>query len=162
MADRKNQKPSAPTKGNTTKASTSKSAAKPQNHPALQDHPALWQAVEEFIKQNACFASSIPIDAAMQELGDCTDIQNLFAIPMQHRIISMDVALRWMLFLHRAPQRAVEAGDEPFSKDVEFSADGALALIADVYDLGVNEAVYDFFDEDEAEEVDEEPEESEE
>jgi hypothetical protein len=121
-------------------------ASDPEPTGALAEHEVLFCAAESFIRGNATFESSVPINAAVDEAGQCADLGALFAIPLQHKLFAMDTALRWVLFLSVAPGRAVQEGDALFSAQAPFSAQEALALLAVVYDVGVQEAVWEYFE----------------
>lgn len=132
------------------------SAIIPSSGLALADHAILNRAVESFIRDHCCFESMVAINEAIDDIGKCVDVQSAFAVPLRHKLFSMDAALRWVLFLAMAPDRAVQEGDSPFSNDTEFSTQTALDLVATVYDLGVQETVWDHFEPDEEGEDDEE------
>jgi hypothetical protein len=121
---------------------SSKSAAKAAKKP-LSEHIALGTAIESFVRSNCNFESSVPVTAALVELGQCVTLQQAFAVPLARQLFGMDAALRWALFLSAAPQRAVEEGDESAGS---FDADEALALITNVYDVGADDAVFAHFE----------------
>jgi hypothetical protein len=135
-------------------ASLSSSGAYPAPS-ALLEYEALFHAIDGFIRANTNFESSIPTNEAIDAIGRCTDLKSVFSTPLQRQLFSMDTALRWVLFLSVAPERAVTEGDEPFDPAESFSAQEALALISNVYDIGVQETVWDHFEVDEDEEDDE-------
>jgi len=139
MADASKKK--APKERPTTSASAAPPAAA-----ALADHPILSHAVEGFIRSNNNFESSVAINTAIEDIGKCADIQSVFAVPLQHKLFTMDSALRWVLFLSVAPGRAVQEGDAPFSDGTKFSPQAALGLVSAVYDVGVQETVWDHFE----------------
>jgi len=114
----------------------------------------LLHAVDSFIRNNCNFESSVPVNTAIEEIMKCTTLQSVFAIPLQLQLFSMDAALRWVLFLSNAPERSVADGDTPFVDD-KFSAKAALTLITNVYDIGIQEAVWASFEEDEESEAEE-------
>ncbi len=121
------------------KHSSKKAAAKKP----LIEHEALGAAIESFVRSNCNFESSVPVTAALTELGQCVTLQQAFAVPLARQLFAMDAALRWVFFLSTAPQRAVEEGDESAGP---FMADEALSLIASVYDVGADDVVYSHFD----------------
>jgi len=145
-------------------------SAQTQDEPAhdltLAAHPILSRAIEEFVRENANFESSLAINGAIDELNQSFDLQTVFATPLSHKLFPMDAALRWVLFLTLAPGRAVQEGDTEFSAEVpRFLPEDALNLLAGVYDVGVQEAVWNHFDaalddegDDEEDEEDEEDE----
>lgn len=112
----------------------------------LEEHEELFHAVEGFIRANTNFESSIPVNTAIEMIAGCTTLQELFTMVLQRQLLNLDGALHWALFLSLAPARAEEAGDKPFSAAAPFSATAALALIATVYDLGVQEIVGEHFE----------------
>jgi hypothetical protein len=116
---------------------------------ALSDlAPTLFKAVESFIHQNATFESSIVQKRVIDEVGSATDIMVAFAIPMQNTLLTMDGALRWVMFWRSAiDQDEMDA----FPSDT-FTADAAIRLISQVYDLGFQDAVSHHFEESDSEE----------
>ena len=112
----------------------------------LNEHAELFHAVENFIRTNSNFESSIPVNTTIELLGDCTSLQDVFTLVLRRQLLNMDGALRWAFFLSLAPARAENDGDRPFSGASPFSASSALSLIASVYDIGTGEVVYDHFD----------------
>jgi hypothetical protein len=139
------------------------------NKPAtLEERPMLFSAVAQFLKAHSNFESSQPIEAALEDLKSCTRMNDVFTLPLQHKLLSMDSALQYAMFLRAAPatfEAALEeeALETPFTGDAAFSCGFALDTIHSVYDLGVadltsyvQEAI------DEAEDDDEDDDESEE
>jgi hypothetical protein len=120
---------------------------------ALREHVALYGATENFIRGNSNFESAHPINAVVDAVAACTNFATLFATPLQHKLFTMESALRWVLFLNMAPARAAQEDDCSFSPEAPFNAGEALTLLAGVYDIGVQEVVWELF---EAEEEDEE------
>lgn len=120
----------------------------------LGSYSQLSAAVKSFIDSNSNFESSVPVDSAIAEISNMTDLMSVFALPLQHRLFSFDTALRWVLFLSVAPEKAVTLGDEQFSPHCQFSAEGALSIITQVFDRGIQDCVYDHFDEEEDDEDD--------
>lgn len=131
------------------------SAARQESGAALADHAALSAAVDAFVSDNSSFESSYAIKEALDDANRCSDLQTLFAVPLRHKLFSLDGALRWALFLHAAPDRAVQEGDPPFSEGAAFSSEAALTLVTQIYDRGTQEAVWDHFEPDEEDEGDE-------
>ena len=111
----------------------------------LAAHEILFGAIDGFVRSNCNFESSVPVNAAIDEIGKSLNLQDTFAIPLQRQLFSMDSALRWVLFLAVAPERAEREGDAPFAPG-SFSSPDALALVSQVYDIGVQEAVWEYFD----------------
>lgn len=118
----------------------------------IKAHEFFFQAVEGFIGDNCNVESSFPINEALTDIGECSTLQEAFAAPLRHKLFDMAAALRWVLFLKLAPALAEESGDEPFGAGAAFSADAAVGLIAEVYDLGAAAAVATYFEDDSAEE----------
>lgn len=120
---------------------------------ALSAHAALYDAVESFVRVNCHVESSILINAALADLGLCRDLNELFSTPIRRQLFSMSVAQNWVLFLRNAPARAAqEDGGAPFSDASPFDTVEAMTLLESVYDIGVQEAVWDHFEEDDEDE----------
>ena len=107
----------------------------------LSEHEELTLAVESFLRENTNFESSIPVNGALDAIAPLTTLQEVFTLPLQRQLLGLEGALKWALFRSLAGARAVDAGDAPYSAAAPFSASAALALIAQVYDLGISEVV---------------------
>jgi hypothetical protein len=121
----------------------------------LKSFEVLNFAMDGFIRGNGNFESSVVINAAIEELEQCESFQQCFAIPLQHKLFSMETALKWVLFLTVIPDKIIEqeSEDEEFAKQLdefntfkEFSSSDALKLIASVYDLGIQDAILSHLD----------------
>jgi len=124
-------------------------------------YESLFHAIDGFIRANCNFESSVPVNAAITEIGTSESLQDAFMIPLQRQLFNLDAALRWVLFLTIAPERAEKEGDAPFAPG-SFSCQEALALVSQVYDIGVQESIWEHFEEDDDDEDDDDEEEDEE
>ena len=130
----------------------------PPNALATPDaYESLFHAIDGFIRANCNFESSVPVNAAITEIGTSASLQDAFMIPLQRQLFNLDSALRWVLFLTIAPERAEKEGDAPFAPG-SFSCQEALALVSQVYDIGVQESVWEHFEDDDDEDDDEDDE----
>ena len=118
----------------------------------LESDEILFGAIENFIRENAVFESSIPINAAIEEMAACTDLQSVFLVPISRQLLSMEGALLWIHFLVMAPEHAAEeaAADEgnggaPFG---ELDAVQAHKTLSNIYDVGAETNVWTHFDSD--------------
>ena len=122
----------------------------------IKDLDALNFAIDSFIRSNSNFESSIIINAATEEVEQCTSMQLAFAVPLQHKLLTLDSALKWVFFLtiiipsiisSLAPEEGEEDDEETKEMNAKltefdtFLSTDALKLIASVYDLGVQEHV---------------------
>jgi hypothetical protein len=122
----------------------------------LSARPILYSATENFIRANNGFESSVPVNAAIEDVGKSSSLQEIFLIPLQRQLFSLDVALKWILFLKVAPDHAVELGETLFPS-APLNVQIAFSTIIQVYDLGIQVAIWEHFvDEDEEEDTDEE------
>jgi hypothetical protein len=121
---------------------------KSSSHGTLADCPVLLGAVEEFVRANNHFDSSFPVNAALEEMAKCTTLLEIFELPLKHKLFTMEAALHWALFLKLAPDRAEEEGDTTSPSGVTYSADKAFDIIKTVYDIGVQNAVWEHFEAD--------------
>lgn len=119
----------------------------------VDEHNVLFDAIANFVRSNCNFESSIPINAALDEMFVCNDLQTMFAIPLQHKLFNMESSLKWVLFLSISNERAVSEGDKPFT---EFSSQAALMLISQVYDISIQENIWTHFENSDDEEEEEE------
>ena len=123
----------------------------------LKSFEVLNFSMDGFIRANGNFESSVVINSAIEELEQCESLQQCFAIPLQHKLFSMETALKWVLFLTVIPDKIIEqeSEDEEFSSQLDnfnsfatFSSLDALKLIASVYDLGIQDAILSHLDDD--------------
>jgi len=117
----------------------------------LIDHEFLYCAVDSFLRENGRFESTVAITAAVDAAAKCETVMDLFAVPIKQKLFLMETSLLWAFFLSLAGGRAVADGDQPFADEKAFAELPARAfgLIAGVYDIGVQEKVWDHFEDDE-------------
>jgi hypothetical protein len=128
----------------------------------LKDFDVLLCAVDSFIKGNGYFESSMVINSAMEELENCTSLQQCFSIPIQHKLFNMETSLKWVFFLTIVPKKLIELNpDEEFMQQVEefkiftqFSPEDAMQLMASIYDVGVQDVVLSHLDDSDSESED--------
>ncbi len=113
----------------------------------LSSFKNLQRATEIFIRNNTVIESSQPIDVAVEEMNQCSNINNLFQLPIQHRLMTLDTSLQWVLFLSASPNMAKEHGDEVYSPSNAFNVKFAIDLIINVFDLATQRNIFDLFDE---------------
>jgi hypothetical protein len=123
-------------------------------------YESLFHAIDGFIRANCNFESSVPVNAAITEIGTSESLQDAFMIPLQRQLFNLDAALRWVLFLTIAPERAEKEGDSPFAPG-SFSCQDALTLVSQVYDIGVQESIWEHFEDDDEDDEDDEEEDEE-
>jgi hypothetical protein len=112
-------------------------------------HPLMFAAVEKFIHEHSNFESSVAAQTCIAALGEATTLNEAFEVPLKQKLLSMEGALYWVLFLSAGPDRAEADGDPAPSE--AFSSREALALIAKVYDNGLQNHVLEHFDPDDEE-----------
>ncbi len=121
----------------------------------MAEYEDLCLAVEKFIRANCNIESSVPIAATMDDIAQARTLQDVFMAPIQHQLFGMDAALRWVLFLSVASEED-ENGNLPYGK--RFSCRTAMSTVAQVYDIGVQDAVWEHFEDDEDEDDEDEDE----
>lgn len=115
--------------------------------PPLKDaHPLLYEAASIFVQEHCNFESSAATKSCVNDLGEATSLQQAFAVPLRHKMLDMDSALYWVLFLQIGPARAAADGEAPPGEP--FSAGEALNLIKAVYDNGVQTHILEHFEPD--------------
>ncbi len=117
----------------------------------VKDFESLHFAIDSFIRSNSNFESSIVINTAIEEIEQCDSLQNVFTIPLQHKLLTLESALKWVFFLTVIIQNLTIPDEEDddeikelFQKLNEFnifSSNDALKLIASIYDIGTQEMV---------------------
>lgn len=137
----------------------SKSKQKEEPRCELKERLIFASAVENFVRSNSNFESSVPVTTCVEELLNVSSVQDIFTVPIRHRLFTFNSALLWVMFLTLAPGRAVVEGEQQFASG-GFSTKESLKLIASVYDNGVQKHVWEHFEDDddssdEEEEMDE-------
>ena len=136
-----------------------KSREKAERAVALGDCAQLARAIKAFVEETTDLESSVPIADAVKTLNLCTKMNDVFLVPLRRQLFGLNDALTWAFFLSHAGAHAVSKGDPEFSAGAPFSVLAAHAAAAEVYDLGMQGAVWSHFesDDEEDEEEDEEP-----
>lgn len=125
-------------------ASAHKKAKKKKSgkNETIGDRPVLFGAISHFLENSSIFESSVPVDAALDEIAKVTKLNDAFAIPMRRMILNMDGCLRFALFLSVVGEKPVDEDESPFSGDSKFSPSVAFKAIAECFDLGVQDIVH--------------------
>lgn len=116
----------------------------------VAENADLEAALRKFWTANSAVESSALIDRAVADSAAIESSQALFPIPIQNGILSMEGALKWVLFLKALS--TLEAADAAF--DRTFSADAAMDLVVKVFDLGLQDEVWEHFEDDDDEDED--------
>ena len=116
--------------------------------------PELFAAAEAFLMENTNFESSQPVAAAVEALGGLRSLREVFLAPLRRRLLGMEAALKWLLFLSAAPGLAREKEEEVPEALAVLDASEALGQIATVYDLGFQAAVAAHFEDSEDDDSD--------
>lgn len=114
------------------------------NCPLAETHPVLLDAIEFFLSENTVFESSNAVQLAMEEIEKCPNLNEAFIIAIQHKLLGMDGALRFGLFLAQAPEkinREIDVPEPTFALADKFSADAAMNVVYDVFNLAVSSIV---------------------
>lgn len=110
------------------------------------DRPLFTKAVLQFLRRTTVFESSIPIDEAMLEISKAVKLNEVFLIPMRHKILNMDGCLRFALFLFVLGSKPIEE-EAPFTGSAKFAVATAMKAIDACFDEGIQGAVWDVLDE---------------
>ncbi len=133
--------------------------------PLAETHPVLLDAIEGFLSENTVFESSNAVELAMEDIEKCRNLNDAFIAAIQHKLLGMDGSLRFCLFLSQAPEkinRELDIPEPSFVAADKFSADAAMSLVYDVFNLAAGvivDAVVKSalgFDDEESESEDEE------
>lgn len=118
----------------------------------VRDRPLLARGIKAFLFENSTIDASAPIDEAYAAIEGSVKLNDVFLIPILNRLLNMDGALRFALFLQAAtaPKSAEARQEPPFKGATKFSAATALGAIIGHFDLGVQSAVFDLLEEDES------------
>lgn len=111
--------------------------------PTEHDDQRFVETVQRWIETHTSFESSTPIASAMTEIKSAKTLNDVFVIPLQRQLLGLDSALKFMLFLSLGAPKILEESDTPDIK-AEFSVTTAFETITQVFDLGINEIVWDF------------------
>jgi hypothetical protein len=121
--------------------SAEKKAESGPNRPLAETHPVLLDAIEFFLTENTVFESSNAVQLAMEDIEQSRNLNEAFIAAIQHKLLGMDAALRFCLFLAQAPEkinREIDVPEPAFDPADKFSADAAMNVIYDVYNLAVS------------------------
>jgi hypothetical protein len=133
--------------GPSSSSSTSSGQKKKTKKKAgiVGDRPIFTRAVKEFLHKNVTFESSKAVEDAMADVIRCTKMNEVFVVPMRHKILNMDGCLRFMLFLHHVSEDPIE-DEAGFSGDSKFSAEAAIKEVRTCFDEGIQDVVEDCID----------------
>lgn len=109
--------------------------------PLAETHPVLLDAIEYFLTESTVFESSNAVQLAMEEVEKSKNLNEAFIVAIQHKLLGMDAALRFCLFLAQAPEkinRELDVPEPAFSAADKFSADAAMNVVYDVFNLAVS------------------------
>ena len=113
---------------------------------------AYQAAISSFLHATGNFESTLVLDELDAALDAAFEAgASMASIPLKHKLLNMAGAINWAFFLSTSASEAPETANE-------FSADEAFATIGEVYDRGVEEAVWAHFEADEEDDEDEEEE----
>ena len=65
----------------------------------IKDLDTLSFAIDSFIRSNSNFESSVVINSAIEEIEQSSSLQLVFSVPLQHKLLTLDSALKWVFFL---------------------------------------------------------------
>ncbi len=111
------------------------------NSPLAETHPVLLDAIEYFLTENTVFESSNAVQIAMDDVEKSHNLNEAFIVAIQHKLLGMDAALRFCLFLAQAPEkinREIDVPEPTFAAADKFSADAAMNVVYDVFNLAVS------------------------
>jgi len=115
--------------------------------PGLRTFPRLVNACRSFLRLNQVIESSALLDMVMEQLVDSTSLGEAFRLPLQHRILNYEGALRWVHFLVTATPKLLGNEEGEFNGGLDPTT--ALAEIADIFDLAATEVLWDHCEVDE-------------
>lgn len=107
----------------------------------LKSNDLCFDFVKEFLGESAVVESSYILETVVDAVGECTTLQEMFKVPLQHFLFGMDVALRWILFLRVLFTKFQQFG--------ELNCNEAMGVVIQVYDLGVEGLMPESFEDSE-------------
>lgn len=116
-------------------------AQPPSGAQPLKANNMCFDFVKEFLGESAAVESSFILETVVDAVGECTTLQEMFKVPLQHFLFGMDVALRWVLFLRVLFTKFQQFG--------ELNCNEAFGVIIQVYDLGVEGLMPESFEDSE-------------
>lgn len=117
----------------------------------MVERPILMTAIESFLRDHSNVESTVAHDTMFKDIEECTTLDEVFLVPLKHKMLNMDNALRFILFLTIAsatPIKDEDSGEE----DPDFLPEGRLdhtkayGAIESCFDLGVKAAIWDYVD----------------
>lgn len=134
-----------PASSETSKAPAKKGKKKAGKGTTIGDRIFFSQALENFLYDNVTFESSAAVKAAMVDINKATKLNDAFLVPMQHKILNMDGCLRLLLFMQLVGAQPIE-DDSAFTGSAKFVTDAAIKAIAECFDDGVQDAIWEHVD----------------
>lgn len=137
----------------STKKEHKKSATRAAPKPAagtrvkMVSRPTMVKAIGNFLKAHSGFESTVAHDAVISDIEEATTLNEVFLVPLQHKLINMESALKFVLFLWLASSKPIDDSEPAYSSDAAFSTESALEALEGIYDLGIQDAVWDHVEE---------------
>lgn len=123
-------------------------ASAAQNAPAatVGDCESLLEALDRYCSIHLNFESSALGELVREDMGQATDINAAALVPLRHKILSFDDAVKWGLYLMLAVPHCLEKDNARLGADFDIVAFNQ-KLVA-VYDIAVKDQLRDVFEED--------------
>ncbi len=100
---------------------------------------ASWpHAMRQFLEANTSFESSTAVELVMKEILCATSVLSAFQIPIQHKILDYNGALKWLHFIHIGVINICKDNIETW--DITRSLD----YITEVYDIATQNNIWDY------------------
>jgi hypothetical protein len=116
----------------------------PEETSTLGRTTSLIGAMGRFCAEHTHFESSIAGERVLDELAAATDVNHAALVPLRHKIFDFDTALRWGFFLSQAlPHLALDGPRMIGGPNLDFDVGLYHNSLASVYDLAVQNAVWD-------------------
>lgn len=114
----------------------------------IENYEHLLGAIHVWVGEHNITESTAAYVEAVEKINSCTNLTDVFIVPIKGRMLTPETALEWMFFLHKAPEYAVGLGDAQISKSACLRLDVALDEIASTFDVRTVAVMSEAFQED--------------
>lgn len=100
-------------------------------------NPDVAQVLESYLSDNSSFSSSTVVKMCMDKIAELNDINDMFLMPLQQKVLGFDGAKDWAFFLATSFRKYVM--DDLKYPAYKFDVAKALDKISEVYDLAMED-----------------------
>ena len=107
--------------------------------------PGLADVCARYVRMNSGYESTAANEAAVDEVAGCGDLQAAAMAPVHRGVFGLAAAVQWGFFFKSVTDNSASLGEMPETWPT-FDANQYFVELAGVYDLGMEAAVWEYFD----------------